>query len=155
MISSPLKKVDRKTIRGFLAQLNLEKQNKRTIARRLSTMRSFFRFCQTQNLIQVNPTEELENPKIEKKLPVSLSYDQIRHLLDQPDTSLYLGFRDRTMMELFYSSGLRVSELTGLNRLDFDYQNLTIRLRGKGKKRGKLDKILSGTCRKAFGFKSA
>lgn len=129
-----LSKIDRKTIRGFLAWLNLNKQNKRTIARRLSSLRSFFKFAQLQQLIQLNPTEELDSPKIDRKLPVSLTYDQISHLFDQPDTSTYLGFRDRTIMELFYSSGLRVSELVALNRQDFDYTNLTIKLRGKGKK---------------------
>jgi integrase/recombinase XerC len=129
-----LGKIDRKTIRGFLAWLSLNKQNKRTVARRLSSLRSFFRFAQSQNLTQSNPTEELDSPKLDRKLPVSLTYDQISHLFDQPDTSTYLGFRDRTIMELFYSSGLRVSELVGLNRQDFDYANLTVKLRGKGKK---------------------
>jgi integrase/recombinase XerC len=129
-----LNKIDRKTIRGFLAWLTLNKQNKRTVARRLSSLRSFFRFAQTQNLISANPTEELDSPKLDRKLPVSLTYEQISHLFNQPDTSIYLGFRDRTIMELFYSSGLRVSELVGLNRQDFDYANLTIKLRGKGKK---------------------
>lgn len=127
-------KIDRKTIRGFLAWLHLNKQNKRTVARRLSSLRSFFRFAQIQNLIQINPTEELDSPKFERKLPISLTYEQISHFFDQPDTSTYLGFRDRTIMELFYSSGLRVSELVALNRQDFDYPGFTVKLRGKGKK---------------------
>lgn len=130
----PLDRIDRKTIRGFLAWLNVNKQNKRTVARRLSSLRSFFKYSQSQQWIQANPTEELDSPKLDRKLPVSLSYEQISHLFDQPDTSTYLGFRDRTIMELFYSSGLRVSELTSLNRQDFDYDNLTVKLRGKGKK---------------------
>lgn len=130
----PLEKIDRKTIRGFLAWLNLNKQNKRTVARRLSSLRSFFRYAQIQKMIAANPTEELDNPKLDRNIPVSLSYEQITHLFDQPDTSTYLGFRDRTIMELFYSSGLRVSELAALDRQDFDYENLTVKLRGKGKK---------------------
>jgi integrase/recombinase XerC len=130
----PLEKIDRKTIRGFLAWLNLNKQNKRTVARRLSSLRSFFKYAQMQKMIETNPTEELDNPKLDRNIPVSLSYEQITHLFDQPDTSTYLGFRDRTIMELFYSSGLRVSELVGLDRQDFDYENLTVKLRGKGKK---------------------
>jgi integrase/recombinase XerC len=129
-----LDKIDRKTIRGFLAWLSLNQQNKRTIARRLSSLRSFFRYAFAQNLTLVNPTEELDSPKLDRKLPVSLSYEQISHLFEQPDVSSYLGYRDRTIMELFYSSGLRVSELVALNRQDFDYPNLTIKLRGKGKK---------------------
>lgn len=129
-----LNKIDRKTIRGFLTWLSLNKQNKRTVARRLSSLRSFFRFAQSQQFTQFNPTEELDHPKLDRKLPVSLTYEQISHLFDQPDISVYLGFRDRTIMELFYSSGLRVSELVALNRQDFDYANLTVKLRGKGKK---------------------
>ncbi len=129
-----LEKIDRKTIRGFLAWLNLNKQNKRTVARRLSSLRSFFKYAQSQNMVSSNPTEELEHPKLDKKLPVSLTYEQVSHLFDQPDTLTYLGFRDRVIMELFYSSGLRVSELTALNRQDFDYGSLTVKLKGKGKK---------------------
>lgn len=126
--------IDRKTIRGFLAWLSLNKQNKRTIARRLSSLRSFFRFAQLQGIIQTDPTEELESPKLDRKLPISLNYEQITHLFNQPDISTYLGLRDKVIMELFYSSGLRVSELVSLNRQDFDLVNLTMKLRGKGKK---------------------
>jgi integrase/recombinase XerC len=129
-----LGKADRRTIRGFLAWLNKNKQNKRTVARRLSSLRSFFKYAHSQQLIETNPTEELDSPKLDKKLPTSLSYDQIHHLFSQPDTSDYLGFRDRAIMELFYSSGLRVSELVALNREDFDPGNLTVKLKGKGKK---------------------
>lgn len=129
-----LNKIDRKTIRGFLAWLTVNKQNKRTVARRLSSLRSFFRFTQSQQLTKIDPTEELDSPKLDRKLPVSLSYEQIIHLFEQPDVSTYLGFRDKVIMELFYSSGLRVSELIGLNRQDFDFANLTMKLRGKGKK---------------------
>lgn len=129
-----LEKIDRKTIRGFLAWLNENQHNKRTVARRLSSLRSFFRYAQSQKLILTNPTEELDSLKLDKKIPVSLSYDQIQHLFDQPDTSTYLGFRDRTIMELFYSSGLRVSELVALDRQDFDVSSLLIKLKGKGKK---------------------
>lgn len=129
-----LENIDRKTIRGFLAWLNMNNQDKRTVARRLSSLRSFFKYAQSQNQIEINPTEELDNPKLDKKLPASISYDQIEHLFNQPDVECYLGYRDRTLMELLYSSGLRVSELAALNRQDIDLVNLTVKLRGKGKK---------------------
>lgn len=129
-----LKGVDRKDIRGFLAWLTDKMNNKKTIARRLSSLRSFFRFCILQQYLLNDPTAELHSPKLDRKLPVSLTYDQIHHLFEQPDLASYLGFRDRTIMELFYSSGLRVSELVALNRSDFDSANLTIKLRGKRKK---------------------
>ncbi len=129
-----LLKIDRKMIRGFLAWLKLNQQSKRTIARRLSTLRSFFRFALSQKIIPNDPTEELDHPKLERKLPVSLNYDQVVHLFEQPDLSSYLGFRDRTIMELLYSSGLRISELAALNRKDIDFDHFTVKLKGKGKK---------------------
>lgn len=81
-----------------------------------------------------NPLEDIESPKKEKRLPVSINYDQIQILFAQPDLSNYLGFRDRVIMELFYSSGLRLSELTGISRKDFDSKNFVINIYGKGKK---------------------
>lgn len=129
-----LEQIDRKTIRGFLAWLSSKQQHKRTIARRLSSLRSFFRYALSMGLIAADPTEEMDSPKLDKKLPASLTYDQVAYLFEQPDTTTYLGYRDRAILELFYSSGLRVSELVGLNRQDFDYANLTVKLRGKGKK---------------------
>lgn len=126
--------ITKQQIRSFLSFLTQQQSNKRTIVRRISSLRTFFKYAISQNLIAVNPVEDLEMPKLEKKIPASLSYDQVKTLLEQPDSSTYLGFRDRAIMELFYSSGLRVSELVALNRKDLDLKNLTIKLRGKGKK---------------------
>jgi len=130
----PLKTIDRKFIRGYLASLNIQGQNKSTVARRLSSLRSFFNFALSQKLIDNSPLEDIETPKLDKKIPQTLDYDQIQKLFDQPDTSDYLGFRDRAIMELFYSSGLRVSELIAVDREDFDPKSLLIKLKGKGKK---------------------
>ena len=129
-----LAQIDRKVLRRFLASLVEANTHKRTVVRRLSSLRTFFKFCVRQNLIPKNPAAEVESPKLEKRIPISLSYDHVVRLFDQPDTSDYLEFRDRCIMELFYSSGLRVSELVGLNRLDFDPKGLLVKLRGKGKK---------------------
>ncbi len=129
-----LDSIDRKTIREFLTFLFNKKENKRTIARRLCALRTFFTFCCAQKFISKNPTEEIETPKFDKMLPHSLTYEQVQHLFSQPDTSNYLGMRDRTILELFYSSGLRVSELAGLDRENFDPAALLIKLKGKGKK---------------------
>ncbi len=130
----PLKDIQKKDIRGFLADQMEQRQNKKTIVRRLSSLRSFFRYVCFNKLLDVNPIEDIETPKIDKKIPVSLSYEQVMMLFDQPDTGNYLGFRDRTIMELFYSSGLRVSELASLNRSDFDPVNYLLKLKGKGRK---------------------
>lgn len=129
-----LSKVDKRVVRAYLAHLALKNASKRTLARRLSSLRSFFQFLTREKKIVHNPMDEIESPKLDKRLPATLNYEQIERLFAQPDTSCYLGFRDRTAMELFYSSGLRVSELVGLNREDFDYPNLKLKVRGKGKK---------------------
>lgn len=126
--------IDRKMLRRFMASLALRNTHKRTVVRRLSSLRTFFKFCVRHNLLPKSPAEDLESPKLEKRIPTSLSYDQVQRLFDQPDTGCYLGFRDRCIMELFYSSGLRVSELVALNRKDFDPKGLLVKLRGKGKK---------------------
>lgn len=132
--SLALHSIDRKIIRNFLAHLSATQQNKKTIVRRLSTLRSFFKYAFEQKHIDKNPTENLETPKLEKKIPISLSYNNIETLFQQPETRTLLGFRDRTIMELFYSSGLRVSELVKLNRNDIDFSSHLIKLSGKGKK---------------------
>lgn len=130
----PLSQVDKKTVRGYLAHLNLKQTSKRTILRRLSSLRSFFKYLLKEKILSYNPMEEIEGPKLEKSIPSPLSYEQVQRLFEQPDTSSYLGFRDRCIMELFYSSGLRISELVGLDRRDFDSENFILRVKGKGKK---------------------
>lgn len=129
-----LNEIDKPLIRQFLAHLHFQKGSKRTLLRRLACLRSFFKHLKRENKIEKNPMEEIDTPKLEKALPKALSYQQIERLLGQPEIGVYLGFRDRCMMELLYSSGLRISELAGLNRRDFDEKNLRLRLRGKGKK---------------------
>lgn len=129
-----LRAIDRTKLRQFLLALNERGANKRTIVRRLSSLRTFFRYCYSEGWVTANPMEEIESPRLDKRIPNPLSYQQVQHLFDQPDTRDYLGFRDRVVMELFYSSGLRVSELVALNRADFDPKNFLVRLRGKGRK---------------------
>ncbi len=130
----PLNQCTKFTVRSFLAHLNQTGASKRTILRHLSSLRSFFKYLHREKVVKKNPLEEIEGPKLEKRIPVSLSYEHVERLFAQPDTTTLLGFRDRCIMELFYSSGLRVSELTGLNRLDFDGKSYRIKVRGKGKK---------------------
>lgn len=126
-----LAKIDRSVLRRYIAEMTGQR---RTVVRRISSLRTFFKFCMKHDILKSNPLELMESPKLEKRVPYSLSFGEIQKLFDQPDTSCYLGFRDRTIMELFYSSGLRVSELVGMNRKDFDRQGLLIKLRGKGRK---------------------
>lgn len=126
--------IDRKAVRAFIADMIEKNVSRRTIVRRLSALKSFFRHCQRKNLISHNPLDEIERPKLEKKIPSSLSYAEVQRLFDQPDTKTYLGLRDRCIMELFYSSGLRVSELVLVDRKDFDCKELSLKLKGKRKK---------------------
>lgn len=121
--------VTKREVRRYLATLQ-----KKSILRALSALRSFYKYAMKERLLQGSPLEDIESPKREKKLPISITYEQIEHLLNQPDLSHYLGLRDRVIMELFYSSGLRLSELTGLNRKDFDRTGRILNIFGKGKK---------------------
>ncbi|MCC6127968.1 MAG: tyrosine recombinase XerC, partial [Chlamydiae bacterium] len=126
--------LSKRIIRRYLAMLYEEKAKTTTVLRRFSSLRSFYKYVLKKKWISESPLEEIESPKKEKKLPNSLQYAQIEVLFAQPDLSNYLGFRDRAIMELFYSSGLRLSELAGLNRRDFDVKHHILYILGKGKK---------------------
>ena len=129
-----LQNIDRKTIRAFIVSEKERHVAKRSVARRLSSLRSFFRYCVREKIIEQTPMDAIDNPKLDRPVPHSISYPHIERFFNLPDVTTFLGFRDRTIMELFYSSGLRVSELAGLNRVDFDTDELLLRIRGKGKK---------------------
>lgn len=131
---SNLGEFNKRVLREFLAHLNFQNAAKRTLLRKIACLRSFFKYCKRQKKIALNPMEEIDSPKLEKSLPNSLSFEEVDRLFAGPDTTTYLGFRDRCIMELLYSSGLRVSELAALNRCDFDFVSKLLRLKGKGKK---------------------
>ncbi len=126
--------VDKLLLREFLSDLNEQRLARRSIVRRLSAIRSFYTFLHKEKLIDINPMSEIESPKLERKIPVSLTYEQVQNLFSQPDISELMGLRDRAILELFYSSGLRVSELVALDKKDFDTTRFEMRLKGKGRK---------------------
>lgn len=126
--------VTKRCVRRYLAHLYEKKASPRTVLRRLSSLRSFYRFLLREKIVLENPLEEIQSPKKEKRLPRSISYEEVEILFSQPDTKEYLGFRDRCMMELFYSSGLRLSELVALRKRDVDLKRMRMNLFGKGKK---------------------
>lgn len=132
--SIPLKEVSKRWVRKYLSHLHEEGSSTRTILRRLSALRSLFRYAMKEKLVAESPLEEIESPKREKKLPISIQYAQVEHLFSQPRLDTYLGLRDRAILELFYSSGLRLSELVGLNRGDFNQKEKILTIFGKGKK---------------------
>ncbi len=129
-----LSDVDKRVVRSYLADLSAKSAAKRTIVRRLSALRSLFNYLVKERVLSLNPFDEIQSFKLDKTIPPALNYEQVERLFAQPDTSTYLGFRDRCMMELFYSSGLRVSELISLNRADVDEKQGRLRVQGKGRK---------------------
>ena len=129
-----LEKVTQGTLVDFLSSLYRQKLESRTVARHLVTMRNFFRFAQVHGLITTDPAMNLESPKIRRSLPGYLRLEEVEKLLAQPDESTALGLRDRAMLEVLYSTGLRVSELVGLRVMDMDAQVGCVRCIGKGNK---------------------
>jgi integrase/recombinase XerD len=129
-----LEGVSRDDLVDFLAGLYREKLESRTVARQLVTLRNFFRYAQIQDLIATDPSANLESPKIRRSLPGYLRLEEVERLLTQPDSKTALGLRDRAMLEVLYSTGLRVSELVGLRVGDLDSKAGCVRCIGKGDK---------------------
>jgi len=115
----------------FLRQKGLQS---RTLARHMAALRGFYNFLQEQNHIAENPARFLENPKLPRLLPKALTISEVEKLLKAPNPHTKLGFRDRTMLELIYAAGLRVSELIALKPLDYDEQAGLLKVWGKGSK---------------------
>jgi integrase/recombinase XerC len=126
--------VDTVMLRGYVAALHDAGYAKTTIARRLASLRSFFRFGQREGWTKSNPAKPLRNPRKSRALPHFLSSDEIGKLLSAPPAGETLGLRDRAILEVLYSAGLRVSELAGLNSADLDFDGGTLRVRGKGRR---------------------
>ncbi len=132
-----LEKVDYLMLRKYLAVLKEKKLGSRSVGRRLSALRSFFRFLSRERYIKSNPILMLSSPKLDKHLPSFMTEDEVYKLIESAfaknDKDL-LGLRDRAILETFYSSGFRISELVGLNINDLDVISGVVKIRGKGKK---------------------
>jgi integrase/recombinase XerD len=126
--------VKRDDLVDFLASLYRQKLESKTVARHLVTLRNFFRHAQVQESIADDPTAHLESPKIRRSLPGYLRLEEVEKLLKLPDQKTPLGLRDRSMLEVLYSTGLRVSELTSLRVMDLDMKVGCVRCIGKGDK---------------------
>ena len=127
-----LEAVTRDALVDFLAGLYRQKLESKTVARHLVTLRNFFRFAQIQDLIPEDPSVNLESPKVRRSLPGYLRLEEVERVLSQPDVKTPLGLRDCAMLEVLYSTGLRVSELTGLRVTDLDAKVGCVRCIGKG-----------------------
>jgi len=131
---SSLRKIDNVLIRGFMAQLHERKLKKSSSARKLAAIRSFFRFGVKKKWIAENPAKMVATPKQEIHVPSFLSEQEMAGFLEVPDSGKPLELRDRAILELLYASGIRVSELVGINLEDASLRERLIRVRGKGKK---------------------
>ncbi len=130
--------VDRLAMRGFLGFLTRRGLAKRSIARALSTLRTFYRFLQREEIVDVNPARAIGSPKLDKYLPSYLDRAQIDLLFQAAEVRAMEGafadVRNVAILELFYSTGLRLSELRGINRPDLDLVTQQVKVRGKGRK---------------------
>ncbi len=125
--------IDSLVIRSYLGAL-FKKNKKSSIARKLASLRTFFKFLLRKGILDADPTALVGTPRREKHMPSFLSVDEMFALLGMPDDATLAGIRDRAIMETLYSSGLRVSELVGMNEENFDTNLGIVRVLGKGKK---------------------
>ena len=125
---------DPATVREFLAYLAAQNYTKSTTARKLATLRSFYKYAIKRGLVATSPLTTIRTPKQERRLPKCLDLEQVQKLLDAPGEGDILCLRDKAMLEVLYSSGIRVSELVELDTTDIDLTEGILRVRGKGRK---------------------
>ncbi len=140
--------VDRLTLRLYLGELSDRGIQKRSVARKLAALRSFFRFLVRRKGLGSNPAANLVSPKLPNKLPSFLDEGAVHRMMELPDAATDAGLRDRAVLELLYGTGIRVGELTGLTMAGLDLRAGTIRVRGKGSKERILP--LGGRAREAL-----
>jgi integrase/recombinase XerC len=128
------KDIDKMAVRHFLAWMQKEGLTKKTIARKLACIRSFFRYLCREKIIETNPTVHLATPKIDKTLPSFLDVFQASQAMELPDTKNVFGLRDAAILEVLYSTGIRLSELVGLNMNSVDPVGEVVKVTGKGRK---------------------
>jgi integrase/recombinase XerC len=126
--------IDLDLIRAFMGDLHRKGQSRASASRKLSALRTFMKYLKREGWIETDPAALAVSPKREQKVPAHLSMDEMSRLLEMPDTSEPLGRRDRAILELFYASGLRLSELVGLDLDDMNLSGRMVRVMGKGSK---------------------
>ncbi|MFI4911165.1 MAG: tyrosine recombinase XerC [Sedimentisphaeraceae bacterium JB056] len=130
----PLLDVSCEVVRGYLAYLHSKGIGRKSSARKISSLRSFYKFLVSRGMLDASPIVGIRFPKRERKLPVFLDMPDIEKLFSAPPNDTWLGLRDRAIMEVIYGGGLRVSEVVGLNIDDIDFSSGVARVRGKGRK---------------------
>lgn len=126
--------VEPETIREYLSYLYRQNVKKVTVNRKISSLRAFYKYGLRSGKVQANPAEMIQTLKTEKYMPTFLSVDEMFDLLSAKNENSALGLRNRAMLEVFYSSGLRLSELAGLDLTDIDFSQKLLKVRGKGRK---------------------
>lgn len=126
--------VDPIGIRKYLGLLHRDKLKKTSIGRKVAALKSFFKYLVKKGYLERNPAEFIQTPKKEKYIPTFLTVDEVFAILDHACQTEQMGLRNKAMLELLYSSGIRRAELIGLNRSDVDFRQALIKVRGKGKK---------------------
>ena len=126
--------LDLAMVRGFMAALHRQGQSRASVSRKLSALRTFVRYLRREGWIDTNPVALVVSPRREQKIPAHLTIDEMTRLLEMPDTASPLGRRDRAILELFYASGLRLSELVALDLDNLNLSDRMVRVLGKGAK---------------------
>ena len=128
------KEVDYKILRNYLNEMFNKKYSSKTISRHLSSLRTLFKYLSRENIIEFNPMVLISNPKEEKRLPIYLNYKELEDILEIPDVNTVLGLRNATILEILYSTGIRVGELVNIKIKDIDFSEKRIKILGKGNK---------------------
>lgn len=128
------KNISRNSLRGFLIELREKGLDKRSISRKISSIRSFYKFLLKDGAIEKNPLVSLELPKIDKKLPTFLTEEEVIKLINAPNEKTLIGFRDKLILIFLYSTGMRVSEIVSLKVSQLDLNKGEVIITGKGKK---------------------
>jgi len=129
-----VERIDHRTIRSYLGYLLEQGLSKKSIARKLAAIRSFFSFLVRLDLLKLNPARSVTTPKLEKRLPSFLDEKSVVKLMDFPDRTTATGLRDRAILEILYSTGMRLAELVHLDVGDIDFRGETVKIHGKGGK---------------------
>ena len=134
IVSKDLNEIEIKDIRRYLEYLNEQKYHVSSISRKVSSLKSFFKYLKAEKMIDNNPMALISNPKKEKKLPVFLNYQDLDKLLNTPDLNTGVGQRDALILKMLYSTGIRVTELANLKLKDINFGEHKILILGKGNK---------------------
>jgi integrase/recombinase XerC len=129
-----LRRIDKLTIRHFLGKLAEEGQTAKTLARKLAALKSLFKYAMRNEMIEKNPAYAIRSPKLPAKLPVFISQEQMRNLFRSIQANNFINSRDKALVDLIYSTGMRLSELVGLNVIDLNDHGNTVSVVGKGDK---------------------